>query len=77
MVNDVDVGGGRHTVELIEHAVAGPSIRPIHQRGRRAFALAFTVDTFGGLDILVNNAGGTPDPHFHRLRSSIGAGTST
>ena len=33
--------------------------------------LAFTVDTFGGLDILVNNAGGTPDPHFHRLRSSI------
>ncbi|HEX2497953.1 MAG TPA: SDR family oxidoreductase [Actinomycetes bacterium] len=66
VVNDVDVGGGRHTVELIEHAggrAAFHSADVTSEADVRSL-LEFTVDTFGGLDILVNNAGGTPDPHF-------------
>jgi NAD(P)-dependent dehydrogenase (short-subunit alcohol dehydrogenase family) len=66
VVNDIDAGGGRHTVELIEQSGGRAAFHPadVTSEAEVRSLLAFTVDTFGGLDILVNNAGGTPAPHF-------------
>jgi NAD(P)-dependent dehydrogenase (short-subunit alcohol dehydrogenase family) len=66
VVNDIDAGGGRHTVELIEQSGGRAVFHPadVTSEAEVRSLLAFAVDTFGGLDILVNNAGGTPAPHF-------------
>jgi NAD(P)-dependent dehydrogenase (short-subunit alcohol dehydrogenase family) len=65
-VNDLNESGGTETVRLIEAAEGKAAFvrADMTQEDEIRAAIAFAVNTFGGLDILVNNAGGTPRPHF-------------
>lgn len=66
VVNDIEVDGGRHTVELIEAAGGRAAFHPADLTSEADIRglMDFAVESFGGLDILVNNAGGTPRPHY-------------
>lgn len=63
VVNDLDPGPAKETVELIEsqggEALAVPG--SVTESGFTDELVAAAVDTFGGLDIVVNNAGYTWD----------------
>jgi NAD(P)-dependent dehydrogenase (short-subunit alcohol dehydrogenase family) len=65
-VNDLNESGGTETVRLIEAAEGKAAFvrADMTQEDEIRAAIAFAVNTFGGLDVLVNNAGGTPRPHF-------------
>lgn len=63
IVNDLDPGPAKETVDLIEaeggRAVAVPG--SVTERGFTDDLVTASIDSFGGLDILVNNAGYTWD----------------
>jgi NAD(P)-dependent dehydrogenase (short-subunit alcohol dehydrogenase family) len=66
VVSDVEEESGAGTVDLIESEGGRGAFTRADAAKERDLqaALAFTVDTFGGLDVLVNNAGGAPEPYF-------------
>jgi 3-oxoacyl-[acyl-carrier protein] reductase len=63
VVNDLDPGPAKETVELIEKQAGTALAMPgsVTQRGFSDDLVAAAVDSFGALDIIVNNAGYTWD----------------
>src|SRR3990170_2697702 len=64
VVADVDEGGGRETVSLIEKAGGTAAFvkSDVTKREEIERMVAFAEETYGGLDILHNNAGVTTSP---------------
>src|SRR5437867_2948690 len=74
VIADVNEGGGRETVRVIEDAGGKAAFvqTDVTKRDDLERMAAFAEETFGGLDIFHNNAGvGTPQPRFPAAEAEL------